>query len=698
MSKPIQQIREALRKAKSKASKIKASVAEAWACASGADKASVAIMGLAVVATIIVSAAHFSKTRLESRYASVPKLTVTGVAPKPEEILPPQEGLSALEAAKSDPAWKAVSFTNTYKAQGKVGGMLILRTKEGARVFEDSRQNIEALSALAKEQGRESALRVVDYETVGDQEKEDLQGLALRLYPTNDTEKELVADLLLGTLNVAVTGLMLYFLVQMVRQSRKSLRMIPPNKIKGDIGELIGMEDIKQELSRISHFLQNREECKAYGIDRPNNILFSGPPGTGKTKLAGYLAKQLHLPILFHSAANLETGFVNGGGQTLEQILAMAKKAKRCIVFLDEAQDLFMQRGKGSRKFDDDTQNMLLAILDGVRTVDSTEIIWVVASNFNANTMNMDEAMLRRFQLKIDFRLPNPAEREAIFKHYLSKAKDKLCADLDLETAVCLTEGCSPADIESIVYSAGMKAASDKALITTGLLLSSLERMLVGNTDEETTSGRERERRIIALHEIGHFLVDAIDACGGDLAKAGSAKDRIHTIKISLKANARNNALGFVFKKPRSGMLQTKKEFETEVMRFFGGMANEQTHFGADGVTNGAYSDIAEATRLIDRAVRGLGLYKNSKINLSCLAPSHLAHEVSQEDRQIMESVSAELYDKTLAMLAPCKELSETLAQELMARTEMTGEEMLELIAKSWQAPKADCAPETSQA
>jgi hypothetical protein len=83
--------------------------------------------------------------------------------------------------------------------------------------------------------------------------------------------------------------------------------------------------------------------------------MFSGPAGTGKTKLASYLAKELNLPILFHSAANLETGYVAGGSNTLGRIVSMAKRRKRCIVFLDEAQDLFMKRG-GHRKFDDDTR------------------------------------------------------------------------------------------------------------------------------------------------------------------------------------------------------------------------------------------------------------------------------------------------------------------------------------------------------
>ena len=94
-----------------------------------------------------------------------------------------------------------------------------------------------------------------------------------------------------------------------------------------------------------------------------------------------------------------------------------------------------MKRG-GRRKFDDDTQNMLLAILDGVRAKADAEIIWIVASNFNSENMQMDEAMLRRFQMKVDFRLPNKEERHAIIDHYLDQRAQKVRAGLDLRQLV----------------------------------------------------------------------------------------------------------------------------------------------------------------------------------------------------------------------------------------------------------------------
>jgi cell division protease FtsH len=208
--------------------------------------------------------------------------------------------------------------------------------------------------------------------------------------------------------------------------------------VHGSIEDLVGMDDIKAEVAQIKDQYERRAEYAEYGINKPFNVMFSGPAGTGKTKLASYLAKELNLPILFHSAANLETGYVAGGSNTLSRIAGMAKRRKRCIVFLDEAQDLFMKRG-GHRKFDDDTQNMLLAILDGVRTKNDAEIIWIVASNFNSEPMQMDEAMLRRFQMKVDFRLPNQQERHAITGTTCASARRRCCP-----TWTCATSSRSP--------------------------------------------------------------------------------------------------------------------------------------------------------------------------------------------------------------------------------------------------------------
>lgn len=481
-----------------------------------------------------------------------------------------------------------------------------------------------------------------------------------------------------GVLSAALTVGLLGFLAFQLKGQFKSLKFLEPGQVQGSIEDLVGMDDIKSEVAQIKDQYQRRAEYAEYGVSKPFNVMFSGPAGTGKTKLASYLAKELGLPILFHSAANLETGYVAGGANTLGRIAAMAKRRKRCIVFLDEAQDLFMKRG-GHRKFDDDTQNSLLAILDGVRSRNEAEIIWIVASNFNSESMPMDEAMLRRFQMKVDFRLPNKEERLAIVKHYLSQRAGKVLPDLDLRHFVEVTEGRSPADLETIVNQAGITAVQAGEMIGADTLMQAAERVLVGNVNANTTKERERDRRIIAIHEWGHFLVDferERKQADGDWEKILA---EMKTIKISLKANPRNNALGFVFHKQGTNLLKTKGDIEHDVRVLLGGMANEELFFGEEGTTNGAHNDITRVTKLLHHAVAEMGMYRKTRLNFGAL--SNDGHgdgrHLDEETRGIMEAQSERLYGETKALLSRLKPLTEHLAGKLMDKGEMDLKEAL---------------------
>ncbi|MBC7604910.1 MAG: AAA family ATPase, partial [Ramlibacter sp.] len=468
------------------------------------------------------------------------------------------------------------------------------------------------------------------------------------------------------------------FLAFQLKGQFKALKFLEPSQVHGSIDDLVGMDDIKTEVAQIKDQYLRRAAYAEYGISKPFNVMFSGPAGTGKTKLASYLAKELNLPILFHSAANLETGYVAGGSNTLSRIVAMAKRRKRYIVFLDEAQDLFMKRG-GHRKFDDDTQNMLLAILDGVRTKHEAEIIWIVASNFNSEQMQMDEAMLRRFQMKVDFRMPNREERGAIIGHYLAQRADKVRPDMDMRHLVEITEGRSPADLETIVNQAGISAVQVGAMIGEDTLMKAAERVLVGNVNGDTTKERDRDRRIIAIHEWGHFLVDfeiERKRAGGNWE---SLQSDMKTIKISLKANPRNNALGFVFHKQGANLLKTKSDIEHDVRVLLGGMANEELFFGEDGTTNGAHNDITRVTKLLHHAVGEMGMYRKTRLNYGALSNEGggASRNLDEETRGIMEAQSERLYSETKQLLSRLKPLTEHLTGKLLERGEMSLQDTL---------------------
>ena len=225
---------------------------------------------------------------------------------------------------------------------------------------------------------------------------------------------------------------------------------------------------------------------------------------------------------------------------------------------------------------------------------------------------------------------------------------------------------------------AGRTALSRTAgeIIDAETLMHAAERVLVGNVNANTTKERERDRRIIAIHEWGHFLVDfelERKRAGGDWDKL---LGEMRTIKISLKANPRNNALGFVFHKQGANLLKTKADIEHDVRVLLGGMANEELFFGEEGTTNGAHNDITRVTKLLHHAVAEMGMYRKTRLNFGALS-NDAGRNLDEETRGIMELQSERLYSETKALLARLKPLTEHLAGKLMDAGEMSLKEAL---------------------
>jgi cell division protease FtsH len=318
-----------------------------------------------------------------------------------------------------------------------------------------------------------------------------------------------------------------------------------------------------------------------------------------------------------------------------------------------------------------------------VRSKNKAEIIWIVASNFNSETMEMDEAMLRRFQMKVDFRMPNRAERLSIISHYLGQRAEKVLPSLDLQQLVEVTEGRSPADLETIVNQAGISAVQTDEMIGADILMQAAERVLVGNVNTDTTAERERDRRIIAVHEWGHFLVDLEHERKLTNDNWEQILADMKTIKISLKANPRTNALGFVFHKQGINLLKTKNDIEHDVRVLLGGMANEELFFGEEGTTNGAHNDITRVTKLLHHAVGEMGMYRKTRLNFGALSSE--SPEVDEETRSIMEAQSERMYSETKDVLARLKPLTEHLVGKLLEADEMSLNKVL-LEIRSFEA------------
>ncbi|HJV73565.1 MAG TPA: AAA family ATPase [Noviherbaspirillum sp.] len=454
--------------------------------------------------------------------------------------------------------------------------------------------------------------------------------------------------------------------------------VVKPESLKGSMDDLVGMEDIKQEVAHLEEMILNRDLYRSHNIDKPFNVMLTGPAGTGKTKLAGYLAKKLNIPLIQASGSGLETGFVGGGSKALNAIYKKACAQGRCIIFLDEAQSLFMPRGRSDKKWDDDTANTLLSLLDGIKSDKGTGVIWVVASNFDDASTQMDEAMLRRFAVKINFRLPNKSERRELLQVFL-KRKDPKCinwSDLNLDYAAEITANLSPALLETVVDRASMIAIQEKILITTDVLFRAFERASIGLTDRATTAEQDKKRERVALHELGHFFMQ-IDPFLRKGMSWDEVKEKSRLLKISTESVSKVGALGYVLSSSEDVSLQTLEEMEQDVIQLYGGVAAEELFYGARGISTGSQNDIQKITAKLDLMVNQLSMYSRSKVDYT-----RFKRESSNDEamRQV-EAKADELYTQTLEAMKSYKDLMWMLKDTLLERYVLSKDEVFELLA-----------------
>ncbi|MGZ8288164.1 MAG: AAA family ATPase [Telluria sp.] len=479
----------------------------------------------------------------------------------------------------------------------------------------------------------------------------------------NAATEEALAFLKRHALDIAIILLLIYVLKFGIPGMGMSANVIAPDKLKGSMDDLIGMDDIKQEVLHLEDMIRNRAEYKSHNIDKPFNVMLTGPAGTGKTKLVGYLAKRLNVPLIQASGSALESGYVGGGSKALNALYRKACKQGSCIIFLDEAQTLFTPRGRGEKKWEDDTANTLLGLLDGVKSDKGAGVIWVVASNFDDASSEMDEAMLRRFSVKINFRLPNKSERSALLRSFLKRKKDGLVDwnNLDLDQVAEMTANLSPALLETVVERASMISIQEKQIIDTDLMFRAFERSTLGLTDRATTAEKDKQRERVALHELGHFFmqIDPYLRAGLSLAEV---KEKSHLLKISTESVSKLGALGYVLQSGDDVSLRTLEELERDVIQLYGGVAAEELFYGARGISVGSQNDIEKATRMLNLMVNRLSMYSRSKIDYS-----QLKQEGSDNPtiRQVEEK-SDELYSYTLGAIRDYKAVIESLKDALL--------------------------------
>ncbi len=419
-----------------------------------------------------------------------------------------------------------------------------------------------------------------------------------------NTEQPSSSNLLLSVilpnviLFLVIGGFMWYMLRQTqsgnnqaISFGRSRARLLSGDKPAVTFNDVAGVEEAKQELTEIVEFLKFPEKFTALGARIPKGVLMVGPPGTGKTLLSKAVAGEAGVPFFSISGSEFVEMFVGVGASRVRDLFDQAKKNSPCIVFVDEIDAVGRQRGAGLGGGHDEreqTLNQLLVEMDGFET--NTHVIVIAATN---RPDVLDPALLRpgRFDRHVTLDRPDIRGRRAILEvHARNKPFD---GQVDLEVLARQTPGFSGADLSNLINEAAILAArNNKKAIGQIELEEAIARVIAG-PERKSRMITEREKNVIAYHEIGHALV----------AKSLPNADPVHKVSII----SRGMALGWTMQLPTEDRyLVSRSELNDDMAVILGGRVAEELIFG--DITSGASDDIGKATKLARRMVTEWGM------------------------------------------------------------------------------------------
>jgi len=372
---------------------------------------------------------------------------------------------------------------------------------------------------------------------------------------------------------------------------RSRARMVAGDKPQVTFADVAGVDEAKQELTEVVEFLKYPEKFVALGARIPKGVLMVGPPGTGKTLLSKAVAGEAGVPFFSISGSEFVEMFVGVGASRVRDLFDQAKKNSPCIVFVDEIDAVGRQRGAGLGGGHDEreqTLNQLLVEMDGFDT--NTHVIVIAATN---RPDVLDPALLRpgRFDRHVTLDRPDIRGRRQILDVH---ARNKpLESAVDLDVLARQTPGFSGADLSNLINEAAILAArANKKVIGMEELEEAIARVIAG-PEKKSRRISEKEKEVIAYHEVGHALVmKALPLC-----------DPVHKVSII----SRGMALGWTLSLPEEDKyLVSKEELKQKIAGIMGGRAAEEIVFG--DVTSGAENDIQRATQLARRMVTQWGM------------------------------------------------------------------------------------------
>ena len=442
--------------------------------------------------------------------------------------------------------------------------------------------------------------------------------------------------------------------------------------------DVAGQDEAKEALMELVDFLHNPGKYKAIGANMPKGALLVGPPGTGKTLLAKAVAGEAKVPFFSISGSEFVEMFVGMGAARVRDLFKQAQEKAPCIVFIDEFDAIGKRRDSGQFGGNDEreqTLNQLLSEMDGFDG--SKGVVILAATN---RPESLDKALLRpgRFDRRIPVELPDLQGREAILRVH---ARDvKMADDIDFKALARATAGASGAELANIVNEGALRAVKlQRQVVEQADLEESIEVVIAGYQRKGAVISPE-EKKVIAYHEIGHALVAAM--------QKNSAP--VHKITIIPRTNG---ALGYTMQIDENDSVLMKKEtLFNKIVTITGGRSAEELVFGS--ITSGAANDIEQATRIARSMVTRLGMTEEfDMMATEVVTNQYLGGDTSlacsQETAGLIDakvlSIIKEAHEKARQILSENRDKLDVLANFLLEKETITGEEFMALLRQEEQ-------------
>ncbi len=404
-----------------------------------------------------------------------------------------------------------------------------------------------------------------------------------------------IMSILFPVLSIVILGVMVFLVIRQIKGSNnksfdfvKSRARIYPSKTK--FTDVAGEDEEKAELEDVVDFLKNPKKYIELGAKIPKGVLLVGPPGTGKTLLARAVAGEANVPFFTISGSDFMELFVGVGASRVRDLFENAKKAKPCIIFIDEIDAVGRQRGAGMGGGNDEreqTLNQLLVQMDGFE--DNEGIIVMAATN---RVDILDPALLRpgRFDRRVNIGMPDIKGREEILKVH---ARNKPISDkVDMKTIARITSGFTGAEIENLLNEAAILVAKEnRTVITEEDIQRSIMKVTLG-PQKRSRVIEEKDKYDTAIHESGHALIS-------ELAKE---KSPVHEVSII----PRGGAGGYTLSTDDDMTVYFREKLLCKIQMLLGGITAEKLYVG--DISTGASNDLKRASNIARRMVSEWGM------------------------------------------------------------------------------------------